>query len=145
MGQQTKFLRASEKTRQAGAELGQAQPQLEFWELISFSFKVENQFIICTFRSKSTHKGKQLLFSRCFFSSKVYFDLFWNLFQSFWALMTYLCEQYKINILFWSLLTKVNNLHFIRFLKFQQVDRASLLCYFETLGTQMGYLQSIII
>ena len=29
---------------QAGAELGQAQPQLGFWELISFSFKVENLF-----------------------------------------------------------------------------------------------------
>ena len=28
--------------KQAGAELGQAQPQLGFWELISFSFKVEN-------------------------------------------------------------------------------------------------------
>ena len=30
------------KEQQAGAELGQAQPQLGFWELISFSFKVEN-------------------------------------------------------------------------------------------------------
>ena len=99
----------------------------------------------------SAHSDQSLLIKEnnfCFqgvFSPKFYFDLFWNLFQSFWALMTYLCGQYKINILFWSLLTKVNNLHFIRFLKFQQVDRASLLCYFETLGTQMGYLQSIII
>ena len=30
------------RKKQAGAELGQAQPQLGFWELISFSFKVEN-------------------------------------------------------------------------------------------------------
>ena len=120
----------------AGAELGQAQPQVGFWELISFSFKVKNQFIVCTFRSKLTHIGKQLLFSRCFFPRKFYFDLFWNLFQSFLALITYFCGQYKINILFWSLLTNVNNLHFIRFFKFQHVDRASLLCYFETFCVQ---------
>ena len=30
------------KCQQAGAELGQAQPQLGFWELFSFSLKVEN-------------------------------------------------------------------------------------------------------
>ena len=30
------------KKEQAGAELSQAQTQLGFWELISFSFKVEN-------------------------------------------------------------------------------------------------------
>ena len=74
-----------------------------------------------------------------FFSSKFYFDLFWNLFQSFWALMIYLCGQYKINILFWSLLTKVKNLPIIRYLKFQQIDFASFLSYFETFGTQMDY------
>ena len=30
------------KRQQAGAELGQAQPQLGFWELISLFFKVDN-------------------------------------------------------------------------------------------------------
>ena len=33
---------SSRKKKQAGAELGQSQPQLGFWELNSFSFKVEN-------------------------------------------------------------------------------------------------------
>ena len=36
-----KCLSKTEKVKeQAGAELGQAQPQLGFWKLISFSFKV---------------------------------------------------------------------------------------------------------
>ena len=39
---QTKNWKSYENKKQAGAELGQAQPQLGFWELISFSFKVEN-------------------------------------------------------------------------------------------------------
>ena len=85
------------------------------------------------------YSNRETNFSFHIFFQQLSFDLFWNHFQSCWALMTYFCGWYKVKKIFWSLLTKVNNLPFIRFLEFQQIDFASFLSYFETFGTQMGY------